>query len=579
MGYALDLKSTPPHFIQDIKRELCVKPIENPNYPGGSTSFKVYRVSNDYIYVPRYYGIRNYNTPSINTLKTTPIDIEFNGTLRPIQQQAISKAMIAFNDFGGGLIALDTGLGKTVVALNIITQLKAKTLVVVHAQFLLEQWIACAKQYIPTARIGTIRQNTFDVEDKDIVIGMIQSITNREYPKEQLKSFGFMIVDECFKYSQNIKTDVGYIPIGMLHDLWKSHSKTPKVYSFSHTTGMFEYCNITYAWQRSNNTFVKIGYCFRGLIHGTFECTPNHLILTTNGYIEASKLKINDSIECSNGVVQVVSLTIDIGDYIDVYDIEVEGNHNFVLKGVSTDYGNIGPNVHNCHHLGSKTFSSIFYKVQTKYMLGLSATPDRKDGLTNVIYDFLGPLIIHIERDTDKPSITFVEADVSKVVEKFNSLGKVNGPIMITNLTKDSQRNEFIIDIIKQYSVLNRKILVLSDRREHCEVLKNGLDVLGISAGVYLGGMKQYQREESVDCSVILGTYQSSGEGFNVPELDTLILATPKSDVKQAVGRITRQKNPNAPLVIDIVDKVSLFQGQYYKRRKFYTTAGFVFNK
>ena len=82
--------------------------------------------------------------------------------------------------------------------------------------------------------------------------------------------------------------------------------------------------------------------------------------------------------------------------------------------------------------------------------------------------------------------------------------------------------------------------------------------------------MKTKNREESVNSSVILGTYQASGEGFDVPELDTLILATPKSDVEQAVGRILRQKNANEPLVFDIVDSFSLFKGQYYKRRKFY---------
>ena len=77
-------------------------------------------------------------------------------------------------------------------------------------------------------------------------------------------------------------------------------------------------------------------------------------------------------------------------------------------------------------------------------------------------------------------------------------------------------------------------------------------------------------REATVECQVIIGTYQASGEGFDVPELDTLILATPKSDVEQAVGRILRQKNNNDPLVIDIIDEFSIFRGQYYKRRKFY---------
>ena len=88
--------------------------------------------------------------------------------------------------------------------------------------------------------------------------------------------------------------------------------------------------------------------------------------------------------------------------------------------------------------------------------------------------------------------------------------------------------------------------------------------------------MKTADREISVNCSVIIGTYQASGEGFDVPELDTLILASPKSNVEQAVGRILRQKNKNEPIVIDIVDSFSIFKGQYYKRRKFYKLSEFA---
>ena len=89
--------------------------------------------------------------------------------------------------------------------------------------------------------------------------------------------------------------------------------------------------------------------------------------------------------------------------------------------------------------------------------------------------------------------------------------------------------------------------------------------------------MKQESRNETVETSVIVGTYQASGEGFDVPALDTLILSTPKSDVQQAVGRILRQKNTNIPLVIDIVDCFSLFRGMYYKRKKFYKNSEFNF--
>jgi len=426
LGYSITLKSLPPHFLENIRQELNVKPLENPNFSSGdNTSFPVYRLSKNKVYLPRHYGTQTYNLPKNNTINPgESINLNFNGTLRDIQEQTIEATLKAFEEHGGGLISLDTGLGKTVVALKLISLMKVKTLIIVHAEFLLEQWKARIQQYLPDARIGIIRQDRCENEDVDISIGMIQTIIKRDYPKDFFKSYGMLQIDET-------------------------------------------------------------------------------------------------------------------------------------------------------HHVGSKTFSSIFYKVQTKYMVGLSATPSRKDGLSKVIYWFLGPQIITIKRETNKPSIKFIQNDIGGYEEKFNKLGKVNSPTMITDLTKQNGRNELIINVIKEYLRFNRKILVLSDRRDHCDYLLIQLQNEGISSGVYLGGMKTKNREETVTCSVILGTYQASGEGFDVPELDTLILATPKSDVEQAVGRILRQKNKNEPVVIDIVDSFSIFKGQYYKRRKFYKNNDF----
>jgi hypothetical protein len=209
-------------------------------------------------------------------------------------------------------------------------------------------------------------------------------------------------------------------------------------------------------------------------------------------------------------------------------------------------------------------------------MLGLSATPERKDGLSKVIYYFLGPQIVDIKRTSDKPAVDFVFNDsVSEYQEKYTKQGKVNIPAMITDLTMCKYRNEIILNEIQKYLSESRKIQVQTHRRMHCEYLNNKLESLGINSGVYLGGMKMSIRNENVKKDVILGTYQASGEGFDVPELDTLILSTPRSDVEQAVGRILRQKNKNDPVVFDIVDNFSIFRGQYYIRKKFYKNSNY----
>tara|TARA_Y100000310_G_C20492768_1_gene720064 strand:+ start:139 stop:570 length:432 start_codon:yes stop_codon:yes gene_type:complete len=119
-----------------------------------------------------------------------------------------------------------------------------------------------------------------------------------------------------------------------------------------------------------------------------------------------------------------------------------------------------------------------------------------------------------------------------------------------------------------------RKILLLSDRREHLEIIKEYLDRKGIDkSGYYIGGMNQKDLEKSSQKQLILATYAMASEGFDVPTLDTLILASPKSDIIQSVGRILRKRSYERdihPLVIDIVDPFSIFKRQADKRRRYY---------
>ena len=98
---------------------------------------------------------------------------------------------------GSGLLALHTGFGKTCLALNILSQLKKKTLIIVHKEFLLRQWLERIEQFLPDAKVGKIQAKTIDTEDKDIVICMLQSLSMKEYPKEMFYEYGFTIVDEC----------------------------------------------------------------------------------------------------------------------------------------------------------------------------------------------------------------------------------------------------------------------------------------------------------------------------------------------------------------------------------------------
>ena len=152
--------------------------------------------------------------------------------------------------------------------------------------------------------------------------------------------------------------------------------------------------------------------------------------------------------------------------------------------------------------------------------------------------------------------------------------GKLSLVLMITELVEHPGRNKMIIDLVHKINKEGRKLLVLSDRRFHCEYLHNKFPEI---SGLYMGGMKQEKLNESSKKSIIFATFSQAHEGLDIPELDTVILATPKSDIKQSVGRILRETpgKKNDPHIYDIVDDWSILHAMYYKRSRVYKECGF----
>ena len=110
------------------------------------------------------------------------------------------------------------------------------------------------------------------------------------------------------------------------------------------------------------------------------------------------------------------------------------------------------------------------------------------------------------------------------------------------------------------------------DRRNHLELIEKYLKKmkLDFTIGYYVGGMKQSLLDESEKCDIILSTFNMASEALDIPDLNTLILSSPKSNIEQSVGRILRKKHNIKPLVIDIKDCFIPFDKQYNKRKKFY---------
>ena len=234
------------------------------------------------------------------------------------------------------------------------------------------------------------------------------------------------------------------------------------------------------------------------------------------------------------------------------------------------------------HRCPSREFSKALQKINCNYMLGLSATPERKDGLTKVLKWYIGDIVFMRKGKSALNSVVeryIYECDDKAYCEELKGYyGNINSAAMINNVALYMPRTMFIvqktIDCLKD----GRQILILSDRREMLKDIEVKMGERGIECGYYIGGMKQLKLDESVKKPVILATFQMAAEGLDIKTIDTIILGTPKTDIEQAVGRIRPKvgETKNVPLVIDIIDNFSQFKNQAFARNNFYKKKNYV---
>tara|TARA_B110000858_G_C17777007_1_gene462740 strand:- start:494 stop:1951 length:1458 start_codon:yes stop_codon:yes gene_type:complete len=425
-GYSIYKKDLTIKEQLYIRKELTVKPYL-PKSPIQPEPFPVYRESPQKFYLPRHFGVEHFGEVTENKLSLgDDINLNFNGEMREYQVNIVNKYIQAVGNSGGGLLDVDPGKGKTVMALNIISKIKKKTLVIVHKSFLLNQWIERITQFLPEARVGKIQGQIIDIEDKDIVIGMLQSLSQKEYPEDLFDTFGMSIYDET-------------------------------------------------------------------------------------------------------------------------------------------------------HHLGAEVFSKSMMKCMTNYTMGLSGTMQRKDGLTKVFKMFLGG-IIHKEKSNTSEHKVIVKAINYKVDDdefneiKYDYRGNPLYSTMISKLCNYNHRSEFILNVLKNELAQNndQQIMILAHNKTLITYLYKAVEHRNIgTVGYYIGGMKEAQLKESENKKIIIATYAMASEGLDIKTLTTLIMASPKTDVCQSVGRILRTKH-TSPLVVDIIDNHDIFVKQWQKRRQYY---------
>jgi len=253
---------------------------------------------------------------------------------------------------------------------------------------------------------------------------------------------------------------------------------------------------------------------------------------------------------------------------VEVFDLEVEGNHNFVADGVL---------VHNCHRVSAATWASVVPKFHARLRLGITATPRRKDCAESVFLWHIGPILFRARHLPMEPAIRWVRTGFDFVrVSGQPSMETRPRAIQLRVLCANDPRNNLIAEELAQAVSFGRKVIVLSERLNHLHRIARLFDAdprcKGASWAYYVGGMEEAALEESAKARVIFATSQMASEGLDIPELDTLMLVTPTSDPEQAVGRILRAvPGKQQPIVVDFVDGIKWCERLAEKREAVYS--------
>ena len=291
---------------------------------------------------------------------------------------------------------------------------------------------------------------------------------------------------------------------------------------------------------------------------------------------------MNQWIERINFALPSAKIGILQGDKceIDGYDIVIGMLQTLSMKDFPAQtFDDIGHVIiDECHRIPSRVFSKALLKINCNYMLGLSATPNRKDGLTKVLKWHIGDIIYSV-KSSEKNVVKvdrylFDSSDETYNKEVLSFRGQVQMATMVNNITFYHKRTLVVMKRVIEEVKANdsRQFLILSDRKQHLEdMYKIAIENDITSVGYYVGGMKKEKLKENEKCKILLGTFPMANEGLDIPSLNGLVLSTPKSDIIQSIGRICRMKHENIqPLIIDIVDKFSVFENQARKRFNVY---------
>ena len=510
----------PSETIDAIRNDLNMVPRVHgrPQKKDEAIGFYAFSEYDDAICTPRFYCMAKF--PNIVTqalLKSNcniimdglPMlsDITFNGTLRSnsAQEQAYDAIMRWYHveqqwPSKGCIVQLPCGFGKTVLAILMAIKLGRKTLVLVHTDALVQQWCERIRTFAPKARIGIAKAQLREFEDRDFVVGTVQSFAKENnYSSEILNTFGFVIVDEC-------------------------HHIAARYFSTA-----------------------------------LFNLRPRYIL-----GLSATPYRIDGLerlLEWSLGPI-VFRAERDPHDQVRIAQIIFRAGKQINIRNKAGEY--LRPTMINqlCDDV-ARNYMIVNTIVQLYRVCKYSGSNVRRK--TIILSDRLEQLKI-IEQLLQNKGFMLIQKQ-TKTADLVPKKKKLTKKQLADQLMNSQQENNNILATTNTDESFNNNETVNNNK----SVTNNEDDMSKETVSFYIGATKPSERANASQADVILATYHIAAEGLDIPLLDTLILASPRTNIEQSIGRILRTApGKSTPLVIDFVDPFGCFENMGTARHKIY---------
>ena len=548
-GYTIPKSLLTAEQHHKIRDDLTIQPEKfgAGGAPAGAAMFPVYRESATKFFVPRHYGAKHFGeipADQVRLPEGEDIHLTFAGRLKPEQEKAAQKFEEHLRThapgFGGGLLEVYCGWGKTAWFMYAIACiLRKKTLFIVHKECLMTQVIERIEQFLPGARVGKIQGPVIDVEGKDIVVCMLQSLVQKTYDPAVFESFGVTVIDEVHHissetFSQALFKVVTRHMIGLSATINRKDGTT-------HVIKVFIGDVFHSQPQKPCDAVVTI----RAVTFKSADPEYNQVITDWRGNTQNSSM-ISKLCEFNPRTEFILRVLEDHVLREDVSAADAAAHKTRMDAAVAPCAG--------CRRTSAYPVRLRCCGRTTHCIMCLDAhTEEVEEPIMQL--DEQGNLV-----NTGKTRTKTVQAPCPNCRKKK------------WTYEQSYVENPYLKPIHHTHTIIMAQNLNILNYMYRKIVSRNLASV-----GFYIGGMKEKDlRVTATQKQVILASYQMCSEGLDIPTLNTEFLITPKTDVIQILGRMLRAKHAvTSPTLYDFVDTHGSFQGQWAKRKKYYKSQGY----